>query len=98
MLHFRHGVLQAVSIFGNLIFDVERFMRTAVRSHAALSAEILFLRKQLAFYQEHEIKPRRLTDSARAVLLVLSRLFNWRDALVIVKPETLEHFQCCCSA
>jgi hypothetical protein len=85
----RSQVLQAVSILGNLLLDVGRFLQTAVRSRAALSAEILFLRKQLAFYQEHEIKPRRLTDSARAALLVFSRLFNWRDALVIVKPETL---------
>jgi len=76
-------------MFGNRIRDGVRFAQTAVRSRAALSAEILFLRKQLAFYQEHEIKPRRLTDSARAALLVLSRMFNWRDALVIVKPETL---------
>jgi len=76
-------------VFCNLILDLGRLVRTAVRSRAALSAEILFLRKQLAFYQEHEVKPRRLTDSARAALLALYRLFNWRDALVIVKPETL---------
>jgi hypothetical protein len=31
----------------------------------------------------------RLTDAARVCLLVWSRLFNWREALVIVKPETL---------
>jgi hypothetical protein len=31
---------------------------------AAPSAEVLFLRKQLAFYQEHQISPRRLTDAA----------------------------------
>jgi hypothetical protein len=89
MLVFRRGVLQVVPIVGHLILDAWRFLRTAVRSRAALSAEILFLRKQLAFYQEREIKPRRLTDPARAALLVFSRLFNWRDALVIVRPETL---------
>lgn len=89
MSHFRCDVLRVVSVFCNLILDLGRLVRTAVRSRAALSAEILFLRKQLAFYQEHEVKPRRLTDSARAALLALYRLFNWRDALVIVKPETL---------
>jgi hypothetical protein len=83
MPHFRHDVLRVVSVFCNLILDLGRLLGTAVRSHAALSAEILFLHKQLAFYQEHEIKPRRLTDSARAALLVFTRLFNWRDALVI---------------
>lgn len=49
----------------------------------------MFLRKQLAFYREREVEPRRLTDAARVCLLVWSRLFSWREALVIVKPETL---------
>jgi GT2 family glycosyltransferase len=31
----------------------------------------------------------RLDDSARASLVFWSRLFDWKDALVIVKPETL---------
>lgn len=89
MPHFRHRVLRAVSICGNLALDIGGFLQTAVRSRTALSAEILFLRKQLAFYQEREVKPRRLTDAARLALLAFSCLFNWRDALVIVKPETL---------
>jgi transposase InsO family protein len=59
------------------------------RSHSVLVAENLFLRKQLAFYQERKIAPRRLTDAARLSLVVWSRLFDWRKALVIVKPETL---------
>jgi hypothetical protein len=54
-----------------------------------LSAEVLFLRKQLTFYQEHQISPRKLTDAARFSLVLWSRLFNWREALMIVKPETL---------
>jgi len=37
------------------------FLRWALSSRAALSAEVLFLRKQLAFYQEHQISPRKLT-------------------------------------
>jgi hypothetical protein len=56
-------------------------------------AENLFLRKQLAFYQECETRPRRLTDAARFSLALWSHLFDWTDALtdalVIVKPETL---------
>ena len=39
------------------------------RSRSALVAEKLFLRKQLAFYREREIEPRRLTDVARLCLL-----------------------------
>jgi len=49
----------------------------------------LFLRKQLAFYEEHQVQPRRLNDAVRFSLVVWSRLFNWKNALVIVKPETL---------
>jgi len=44
----------------DLIGDVLRFFRLMVRSHAALGAEILFLPKQLAFYEERQTKPRRL--------------------------------------
>jgi len=50
---------------------------------------VLFLRKQLAFYQEHQVQPRKFTDAARFSLALWSHLFNWRAALVIVKPETL---------
>lgn len=65
------------------------FLPSLFRSRPALIAENLFLRKQLAFYRERENKPRRLTNAARVCLLVWSRLFDWREALVIVKPETL---------
>jgi hypothetical protein len=66
-----------------------RFLSSLLRSHSALVAENLFLRKQLAFYREREVKPHRLTDAARVCLLVWSRLFDWREALIVVKPETL---------
>ena len=71
-----------------LLQEFLRFGRGLLRSQTALAAENLFLRKQLAFYQERTIKPRRLNDSARLSLLFWSRWFDWRDALVIVKPET----------
>jgi putative transposase len=66
-----------------------QFLRLALSSRAALSAEVLFLRKQLAFYQEHQISPRKLTAAARFSLVLWSRFFNWREASMIVKPETL---------
>jgi transposase InsO family protein len=65
------------------------FLVSLFRSRAALSAENLFLRKQLAFYQERQMEPRRLNDAARVCLVLWSRLFDWREALVVVKPETL---------
>ena len=60
-----------------------QFLRLAPSSRAALSAEVLFLRKQLAFYQEHQIPPRKLTAAARFSLVLWSRFFNWREALMI---------------
>src|SRR5260370_13568845 len=47
-----------------------QFLWLAVSSRAALSAEVLFLRKQLAFYQEGQVQPRKLTDAARFSLVV----------------------------
>src|SRR5271168_776651 len=73
----------------DLVTDGLLFFRLLLRSRTALSAEILFLRKQLAFYEERQVQPRRLNDSARFSLALWSRLFDWKNALVIVKPETL---------
>ena len=64
-----------------------QFLWLAVSSRAELSAEVLFLRKQLAFYQEHQVPPPRLTDAARFSLVLWSRLFNWRKALM-TRPTT----------
>src|SRR3984893_14294140 len=72
-----------------LLLDGFRCLRVAVRSRAAVNAEILFLRKQLAFYREHQIKPTQLTQAARLSLVFWSQWFDWKEALVIVKPETL---------
>ena len=78
-----------LSIFSAALGEVIRLCRVAFRSHVSLIAENLFLRKQLAFYQEREIKPRRLTDKARLFLVFCSRWFDWRNALLVIKPETL---------
>jgi putative transposase len=55
----------------------------------AVVAENLFLRKQLGLIVERKIKPRRATDATRFTLAGLSHLFDWRNALTIVKPDTL---------
>jgi putative transposase len=69
--------------------DALRFGVAWVRSRTVLAAENLFLRKQLALYREREVSPRRVTDATRLVLVVLARIFPWRDALQIVRPATL---------
>jgi hypothetical protein len=82
-----HSLGSFVRVAGSLGLDGLGFLRAIIRSRSAVTAEILFLRKQLAFYQEHQIRPRRLTDSARFSLVFWSRLFDWKEALVIVRPE-----------
>jgi putative transposase len=83
-----HPVFQLISVLFVLAQDALRFLLLGTRSSAALKAENIFLRKQLALYLEREAKPRRTTDSTRLSLILLSRLFVWQNALVIVKPET----------
>ena len=87
---FTHLVITLFGVGAGLC----RFLPSLFRSRSALIAENLFLRKQLAFYRERDIEPRRLTDAARICLVVWSRLFNWREALMIVKPETLIGWHC----
>ena len=70
-------------------FDVVRLAFFAARSRSTLAAENLFLRQQLALFQERKVKPRRADDSTRWMMATLSRIFQWRDALVNVKPGTL---------
>jgi putative transposase len=69
--------------------DALTFLRLCLCSPASVAAENLFLRKQLALYVERQKKPRRATDSIRFTLGQLCRFFDWRDALIIVKPDTL---------
>jgi transposase InsO family protein len=78
-----------ISMMISVLSDLLPSFKLSFRSRTALLAENLFLRKQLAFYQERKARPRRLTDAARLSLVFWSRWFRWKDALVIVKPETL---------
>lgn len=72
-----------------VFLDLASLPALAARSHTALVAENLFLRKQLALFQERKAKPRRANDSTRWVMVTLSRFFPWRGALVNVKADTL---------
>jgi hypothetical protein len=84
---------QCVGMLCPLLFDATRFLRLGLRSPAALAAENLFLRKRLALYQEHHMKPRRATDATRFTLVWLSQWFDWHQALTVVQPETFTRWQ-----
>ncbi len=71
-----------------MVADLLHVLSLGLRSRTSLAAENLFLRKQLAFYQERKVKPRRADNPTRLTLVLLSRWFDWRDALTVVRPRT----------
>jgi putative transposase len=77
-----------LTVLWELLRDGLQFLNTAARSRTAVAAEVLFLRKQLAYYREHQIRPRRLSDAARLSLVLWSRLFDWKEALMVVTLGT----------
>jgi putative transposase len=82
---FRH----CAATINRVLFDLVELLRLATKSRSALVAENLFLRKQLAMFQERNVRPHRAQDSARWLMASLSGLFDWRSSLVVVKPDTL---------
>ncbi len=79
-----------VNLF-TLLLAGSRYLALCLRPKAAVAAESLFLRKQLALYQERQVKPRRADNITRLILVVLGRWFNWKTALKIVQPQTFVH-------
>jgi hypothetical protein len=51
-----------------LLLAIAQFLRLCLRPSAALAAENLCLRTQLALYQERQVKPRHATDATRCIL------------------------------
>jgi HTH-type transcriptional regulator/antitoxin HigA len=41
-----------------------------------------------ALYQERQVRPRWATDATRLTMVWLGRLFDWKEALIAVRPET----------
>jgi putative transposase len=88
LTHLLHNFGQLAKTLLRLLIDVSRFVGLCLCPTPALAAEILFLRKQLALYQERNVKPQRATNTTRFILVWLARWFDWRKALAVVKPET----------
>ena len=71
---FQHpGILH--SYVSLVVVDLVQLASLAVHSHSALAAENLFLRKQLALFQERKVKPRRADEAIRWTKAALSRMF-----------------------
>jgi hypothetical protein len=68
------AIFRLLYICKDLLSEALTLIPLMARSRASSAAEILFLRKQLAFYQERKIKPRRFDDAARLSLLLFEAL------------------------
>jgi hypothetical protein len=77
---FTHSLATLSSVARDLI----HLFVLVSRSRRALAAENLFRRKQLALFEERKVKPHRAHDSTRLIMVILGRMFSWRDALVNV--------------
>jgi|SRR5215831_99721 len=71
----------SLTTLSSVAYDLVRLLVFGVRSRRALAAENLYLRKQLALFQERTVKAHRANDSTRLIMVILSRMFGWRDAL-----------------
>ncbi len=86
-------MLALIKIIVQLVVDVARLAVLHLRSTRSVAAENLFLRRQLGLFKERGMKPRRVDAATRISLAVLSRLFDWRDALVVVQSKTIIRWQ-----
>ena len=82
-------MLRVSGILIEVVAETLHWLLLAFRSSRSIQAENLFLRRQLALYVERGVKPRRIDSITRIALTILSGWFDWRDALVVVRPQTL---------
>ena len=79
----RH-IIQPASMLLRLIVDAVCYLGLCLRSNPKLAAEVLFLRKQHALYEERQVKSRRATSATRIIMVWLSHCFDWRAILCVV--------------
>ena len=82
-------MISLVRIVVALVSDAFRLVLLLSRPSAEIHAENLVLRKQLAQYIERGVKPRRIDPATRISLALLTRMFDWHNAIVIVRPQTI---------
>jgi putative transposase len=82
-------MLKVSEILIELMAEALRWLWLAFRSSQSIRVENLFLRRQLTLDIKRRVKPRRIDPATRIALTLLSRLFDWRDPLAVVRPVTL---------
>jgi len=77
----------------SMILRLLYLIRIAFRLRSELALENLALRQQLAVLSRQHRRP-KLRRSDRVFWLFLSRFWvRWREALIIVKPDTVGRWQ-----
>ena len=82
-------MLQLARAIVRILSDILRLGVSFLRSSSAIRVENLVLRRQLTRYVERAIKPRRVDHVTRVNLALFTRLFEWRDPVVNVRPATI---------
>jgi hypothetical protein len=82
-------VIAVAHILLRFLAGLLRMIVLSVRQGRSLEAENLYLRRRLTLYKEKGMKPRRIDAATPISLVFVSRLFDWRDAVVVVRSETL---------
>jgi hypothetical protein len=82
-------VIALADLLVQLLGDLVVLVFLAARPTRSLAAENLLLRRQLALYLERGTKPPRIDAATRITLAWLSRLCDWRSALVVARPQTV---------
>jgi putative transposase len=59
------------------------------RSEGELMAENAYLRQQLIVLERQVARPQVRQRDRQVLVLLASRLRTWREALIVVKPDTL---------
>ncbi len=76
-------------MYSIILFPFLSVLRDTLRGRAVLQLELLALRHQLATMKRTSPRP-SLQSADRLLWVILSRILpNWREVLVIVRPETV---------
>jgi hypothetical protein len=76
-----------------LLRDLLRFSALFFRTSESIRVENLVLRKEIESFDEMGIKPRRVDHATRVSLALFTRFFDWRAAVINVRPSTLNNHQ-----
>src|ERR1039458_6991896 len=68
----------SLTVLWELLRDGLQFLNVVVRSRTAVAAEVVFLRKQLAYYQDHQGRPAERRNLDPSNLLAISLRYQPR--------------------